>query len=71
MKRIVEFVAMVGNHNLHNQEGKLVINWNEHVKGKDASEIVVLCSEIYTIGRLYWTDKATQEEKEELLTIKN
>lgn len=67
MKRIVEFVAMVGNHNLHNQEGKLVINWNEHVKGKDASEIVVLCSD----GRLYWTDKATQEEKEELLTIKN
>ena len=67
MKRIVEFVAMVGNHNLRNHEGKLVINWNKHVKGKSESEIVVLCSD----GKFYWTDKATQEEKEELLTIKN
>lgn len=67
MKRIVEFVAMVGNHNLYNQEGKLVINWNKHVEGEELGEIVVLCSD----GKLYWTDKATKEEQEKLMSYYN
>ena len=61
MKRIVEFWAMVGNHNLYYGE-ILVIDWNQHDKGFNPEDVVALCSD----GTLHWVESATSEEVKEL-----
>jgi hypothetical protein len=66
MKRIVEFVAMVGNHNLYSGE-KLVIDWNNLLPiGKEAGDIVALC--IDKDSGLAWVETATEEEIEKELS---
>lgn len=64
MKRIVEFWAMVENHNLYYGE-ILVIDWNQHDKGFNQEDVVALCSD----GTLYWVESAKPEEVEELFNF--
>lgn len=67
MKRIVEFVAMVGNHNLYSNE-RLVIDWNNLLPiGKNQGDIVVLCFDA-SLG-LAWIESATSEEVENLMSF--
>jgi hypothetical protein len=69
MKRIVEFVAMVGNHNLYSSE-RLVIDWNNLLPiGKTQGDVVALCFDT-SLG-LAWIESATSEEIESLMSFLN
>ena len=66
MKRIIEIVGLVGNHNLYSG-GKLVIDWNNLLPiGKEVGDIVALCFDA-NLG-LAWVESATKEEEERELS---
>ena len=67
MKRIIEIVALIGNHNLYHDD-RLVIDWSDLVPiGKKEEEIVALCYDA-TLG-FAWVESATIEECEEVMSF--
>jgi intracellular sulfur oxidation DsrE/DsrF family protein len=64
-KRVVEYLAMVNNHNLYHGD-KLIVDWSTHLYESYDGDVIVLVTESTAIGCLHYVEKPTKEEIEEL-----
>jgi hypothetical protein len=62
VKRIIEFWAMVEDHNLYDGD-ELIIDWHQHDKGFFNNDIVALCSD----GNLFWVELPSSREIDDFI----
>jgi len=68
VKRIIEIVCLIGNHNLYHNE-KLIIDWNNLLPtGKKEEAIFVALCYDPKLG-LAWIESATIEECKEVMSF--